>query len=61
MKANTLGLMQNTEVLQCPEKGCGAGEGSGTQVLLGLAEKSGGVEPGENEAQEGPLPLPTTT
>lgn len=61
MKANTLSLMQSTEVLQCPEKGSGAGEGSGTQVLLGRTEGAEGVEPGENEAQEGPLSLPTAT
>lgn len=62
MRANTLGTdAKHWSTAECPEKGSGAGEGSGTQVLIELAGAAGGAEPRENEAQEGPLLLPTTT
>lgn len=43
-----------------PEKGSRAGERSGAQALLEVAEGAGGVQPGEKKAQEGPLSLSTT-
>ena len=37
----------------CPEKGNEAGEGSREQVLWGVAEGAGAVQPGEEEAEGG--------